>query len=185
MSDMSKNLGLSLEYLRKARGLTQAQLARISGIPRTTLSHMESGEGNPSLKTLSKLALVLGVAYEELIMRPKPACMHVRRNELPKRQRSQGKVTKVELLPRPIPGFQFERLELIASALLVGTLHPKGTREYFTCTKGKISVAIEGEKYHLDEGDVLTFPGDRKHMYKNLLDKLSEGISIVALHYGE
>ena len=72
MFDMSKNLGLSLEYLRKARGLTQAQLARISGIPRTTLSHMESGEGNPSLKTLSKLALVLGVAYEELIMRPKP-----------------------------------------------------------------------------------------------------------------
>lgn len=184
MSEMSQNLGRSLEYLRKARGLTQDQLAKISGIPRTTLSHIESGEGNPSLKTLSKLALALGVPYEELITAPKPSCVLVRNHELKKHSRSQGKVSKVELLPRPIPGLQFERLEFKAYVLLMGTPHSKGTREYFTCTNGHISVNVEGHEYSLKEGDVLAFPGDRKHSYKNLEGAESEGVSIVALHYG-
>jgi len=185
MSEIGKNLGCSLEYLRNARGLTQDQLAGISGIPRTTLSHIESGEGNPSLKTLSKLALALGIPYEELLMAPKPSCVLVRNHELKKHTRSQGKVNKVELLPRPIPGLQFERLEFQAHALLIGTPHSKGTREYFTCTKGQISVTVEGNEYSLQEGDVVAFPGDRKHAYKNQMDKASEGISIVALHYPE
>lgn len=185
MSNISKNLGESLEYLRKARGLTQDQLAKISGIPRTTLSHIESGEGNPSLTTLSKLALALGVPYEELLSAPKPSCILMRNHELKKHQRAQGKVNKVELLPRPIPGLQFERLELQAFALLIGTPHSKGTREYFTCTKGRIVVIIEGGEYILKEGDVLAFLGDRKHTYKNLEDTESQGISIVALHYPE
>jgi transcriptional regulator with XRE-family HTH domain len=185
MSDIRKNLGESLDYLRKARGLTQEQLAKISGIPRTTLSHIESGEGNPSLTTLSKLALALGVPYEELLSAPKSSCILMRNHELKKHQRAQGKVSKVELLPRPIPGLQFERLELQAHALLVGTPHSKGTREYFTCTKGRIAVMIEGSEFILEEGDVLAFLGDRKHSYKNLDGTESQGISIVALHYPE
>jgi transcriptional regulator with XRE-family HTH domain len=185
MSEISKNLSASLEYLRKARGLTQDQLAKISGIPRTTLSHMESGGGNPSLKTLSKLALALGVPYEELLIAPKPSCILIRNPDLKRHQRSQGQVNKIELLPRPIPGLQFERLEFQNYALLVGTPHSKGTREYFTCIKGRISVTVEGEKYSLDEGDVVAFPGDRKHTYQNLEGVESEGISIVVLHYSD
>ena len=181
--DISKNLGSSLEYLRKARGLTQEQLAKIAGLPRTTLSHIESGEGNPSLKTLSKLALALGVPYEELLMTPKPACVLIRNQDLKKYKRSQGQINKVELLPRPIPGLQFERLEFQNFAMLVGTPHSKGTPEYFTCTKGRISVTVEGDTYSLEAGDVLAFPGDRKHTYKNLDGMESEGISIVILHY--
>ncbi len=183
MSEISKNLAASLEYLRKARGLTQDQLAKVAGIPRTTLSHIESGEGNPSLKTLSKLALALGVPFEELLMAPKPSCVLIRNYALNKQQRSQGQVNKVELLPSPIPGLQFERLEFRNYASLIGTPHSKGTREYFTCIKGRISVTVEGNAYSLDAGDVLAFPGDRKHIYQNLEGMESEGISIVALHY--
>jgi len=183
MSEISKNLGVSLDYLRKVRGLTQGQLAKISGIPRTTLSHMESGMGNPSLKTLSKLAAALGVPYEELLVAPKPACLLIRNHELKKHQRSQGQVNKVELLPKPIPGLQFERLEFQHHALLVGTPHSKGTQEYFTCIKGRISVTVEGDTYVLDRGDVVAFPGDRKHVYQNLEGFESDGISIVVLHY--
>ena len=182
MSEISKNLGANLDYLRKARGLNQEQLGYVSGIPRTTISHIESGAGNPSLKTLSKLALALGIHYEELLSAPKPACHLVRSHDLQKQTRSQGKATKIELLPKPVPGLQFERLELKAHALLIGTPHSKGTREYFTCTKGSIMVRVEGDEYVLLEGDVLAFPGDRKHAYMNQQEAPSEGISIVILH---
>jgi len=182
MTEISKNLAGNLEYLRKARGLTQGQLAHVSGIPRTTLSHIESGAGNPSLITLSKLAVALGVHYEELLSAPRPSCHLVRSHNLRKHHRSQGKATKVELLPKPVPGLQFERLELKAHALLIGTPHAQGTREYFTCTKGSIMVRVEGDEYVLSEGDVLAFPGDRKHAYMSQQDSPSEGISIVILH---
>lgn len=182
MSEISKNLGANLEYLRKARGLTQEQLTRVAGIPRTTISHIESGAGNPSLKTLSKLALSLGVHYEELLSAPRSTCHLVRSHDLRQQVRSQGKALKVELLPKPLPGLQFERIELKSHALLVGTPHSKGTREYFTCTKGQIRVRVEGDEYTLDKGDVLAFSGDRKHAYMNQQESSSEGISIVVLH---
>ena len=183
MSNVSKNLAASLEYLRKARGLTQAQLAQVSGIPRTTLAHLESGEGNPALNTLNKLALALGVPFEELLVAPKPPCILIRNHNLKKHTRSRGAVNKVELFPKPIPGIQFERLELQGYALMVGTPHTKGTREYFTCTKGQVSLSVEGQPYILNEGDVLAFPGDRRHTYKNLDSTESIGISVVALSF--
>lgn len=183
MTDISKNLGSSLSYLRKERGFTQDQLSKLAGVPRATLAHMESGEGNPSLTTLSKIAIALGVPYEELLIPPKPSCVLVKKEELTTHLRSQKQVKKIELLPRPIPGLQFERLELQNYAMMIGTPHTKGTREYFTCIKGRISVTVEGDKYTLNEGDVLAFPGDRKHTYQNEEGYPSEGISIVALDY--
>lgn len=182
MSEISKKLGVSLEYLRKMRGFTQEQLAKVAGLPRTTLAHMESGEGNPSLKTLSKVALALGVSYEELLTPPKPSCVLIRNHDRQKQRRSQGPIYKTELLPRHIPGLQIERLEFPNHALLVGTPHSKGAHEYFTCIKGHISITVEGEIYDLAIGDVLAFPGDRKHTYRNKDDTESEGISIVILH---
>ena len=42
--------------LRKARDLTQSELARIADLPRSTLTWIESGGGNPSLANLVRLA---------------------------------------------------------------------------------------------------------------------------------
>ena len=51
LADLSVNLGRNLEQLRKKRGMSQGQLARSAGLPRSTLTYIESGEGNPSLQT--------------------------------------------------------------------------------------------------------------------------------------
>ena len=53
-------LGMSLNDLRHARGLTQAQLAERSGVPQGHISRIEQAVGvNPTQKTLLKLALAL------------------------------------------------------------------------------------------------------------------------------
>ncbi len=41
---------------RKRSGLTQKELSLASGIPQADISRMENGNGNPSLRTLAKLA---------------------------------------------------------------------------------------------------------------------------------
>jgi transcriptional regulator with XRE-family HTH domain len=181
MSAIIQNLGKNLEHLRKGRGLTQSMLAKASGIPRTTLSYIESGEGNPSLKILATLASTLGVSIEELLSAPRPSCLLLKETELKRQSRARGQAEIITLLPDPVPGLQFECLSLNPSALILGIPHSKGTKEYFTCTKGSVCVAVEGEEFVLKSGDVLTFPGDVKHSYRNLEMAKSQGISIIVL----
>lgn len=46
-------------YLRKLKGLTQAEVAKRAGISRTNVSRFESGEYNPTLEMLVKLAAAM------------------------------------------------------------------------------------------------------------------------------
>lgn len=45
---------------RREAGLTQQQLAELTGIAQADISRLERGEGNPSLRTLQRLAKGLG-----------------------------------------------------------------------------------------------------------------------------
>ena len=46
---------------RKEAGLTQKDLAERTGIAQADISKMENGNGNPSLKTLQRLAAGMGM----------------------------------------------------------------------------------------------------------------------------
>lgn len=53
-------LASDLIGLRRARSMTQQQLAAASGIRQSEISRIESGSGNPTLKTIGALAHALG-----------------------------------------------------------------------------------------------------------------------------
>lgn len=60
---------LQLRQLREANGLSQAELARRSGVPQSTISRLEAGEvGTVNLAHLEKLADALGVNASALIV---------------------------------------------------------------------------------------------------------------------
>ncbi len=56
-----KELIQALKKRRKILGVTQEHLAELSGVGLRTLKALESGKSNPTFKTLSKLAEVLGM----------------------------------------------------------------------------------------------------------------------------
>ncbi len=49
---------------RKNSGLTQKQLAEITGINQADISRLENGSGNPSLRTLRRLAAGMGLVMK-------------------------------------------------------------------------------------------------------------------------
>ena len=49
---------------RQVKGLTQKQLSAATGIPQADISRLENGNGNPSLRTLKRLAAGLGMALK-------------------------------------------------------------------------------------------------------------------------
>ncbi len=54
-------LGARLKELRLEAGLTQAELARRTGIHRPNIARVEAGRHTPSLETLSRLTVAIGV----------------------------------------------------------------------------------------------------------------------------
>jgi len=59
--DKDNNLGLKIRQLRKARGLTQEQLAEKLDIDNKHLSKIEKGDHKPTYKLILKLAEVLQI----------------------------------------------------------------------------------------------------------------------------
>lgn len=62
-----KNFGEHLKKLRKQKGLSQEQLAELSGLHRTYIGGLERGERNPTLLTLIKLSRSIKVELVRLI----------------------------------------------------------------------------------------------------------------------
>src|SRR5215510_7797886 len=98
------NLAANIRELRNARGVSQEQMARISDIPRPTWANLESGESNPTLAVLIKVANALQVPVEELIAQPRAVVKLYKSGSLPATIR--GKVKLRKLLPDTLAGLE-------------------------------------------------------------------------------
>ena len=67
MSKISQKLGLNLRRYRLNLGMTQILFAKKLKVDTAYLSNLENGNKNPTLDTLEKIALRLGVGAAELI----------------------------------------------------------------------------------------------------------------------
>ena len=61
----------TLKKRRAILGVTQEQLAELSGVGLRTLKSLESMKSNPTLETLTKLADVLGMEFRLEVKQPK------------------------------------------------------------------------------------------------------------------
>lgn len=177
MSYASQNIARNIKQLRESRGVSQEQLAKSSGIPRPTWSNLESGAANPTIHVLLKVASALQISLEELIAPPQANCQFYLADSILIQKRGESLVRK--LLPHRLPGMEFDRMEIAPGSRIAGVPHKTGTKEYLTCEKGAIELAVTGEKYLLHAGDVIAFQGDQKHSYMNHERETAIGFSVV------
>ena len=182
MDVSAANLAQNLQQIRKQRGLTQLALAKLSGIPRSTVGNVETGTANPTLSVLTQLAAALQVSLEELLSAPRGECEVFPAGSLPILSRGRGgEVVLRKLLPHSIGGMEIDRLELPPGGRLKGVPHRPGTHEYLYCERGSLSLWVTGERFELQAGDVAAFPGDRPHAYGNDGKRVAVGFSVVTL----
>jgi transcriptional regulator with XRE-family HTH domain len=179
---LAANLAANLRHQRQRRRLTQARMAALCGLPRSTIAQLESGAGNPTVSVLSRLASALRLTIEEMLSTPHARCQVFPRGTLPVAQRGRdGAVVVRKLLPDPIPGMEIDRIELRPGARMTGVPHRPGTREYLACERGTLTLRTAGESHRLGAGDLLAFDGDQPHSYHNDGASAAVGYSVVTL----
>lgn len=152
MSDkLSASIAANLKRLRLARQISQQRLSELSGVPRPTLAHLESGAANPTLAVVLKVSEALRVRLEELFEQPKPVIVHTRGDELPTRSVRGSRQRR--LLAEANPALGFERIEIAPRARWTVKAGSPGNRHHLYCEAGQVTLAAEGESRELGAGE--------------------------------
>jgi len=64
--EVNKKLGQKLKKARKNSGITQEQLAEKVGMHYTSISRIETGDANPPVQTINKIAKALKIPLSDL-----------------------------------------------------------------------------------------------------------------------
>lgn len=63
-------IGKQIRERRKILGITQPDLAEMAGISVNTLYKIETGQANPTIKVLHKIAEILGMEFTLTVKKP-------------------------------------------------------------------------------------------------------------------
>ena len=96
ITNVLAQVGGRLRSVRTHRNVTLTQLAAITGISKSTLSRLESGQRKPSLELLLPIARAHGIPLDELVGAPEVADPRIR----PRPQRRGGRIV-VPLTQKP------------------------------------------------------------------------------------
>jgi transcriptional regulator with XRE-family HTH domain len=162
-------IGAVIRERRKGR-FTVKQLAAASGVSIGILSEIERGLGNPSYRTLHKIAQALDVQIGELIDdagRHRSRSGVVRASERTRLQfGSEGLV--YELLTPDLHG----RLEMLQTRIPAGfdnLTNPfrHDGEECVLVLAGRLHVTLAGETHELADGDAITYDASQPHAWEN------------------
>ena len=67
VEDLMQRIGNVFSFEREKKNITQSQLSKITNIHQAEISKIERGIGNPSIKTLERLAKGLGLKLELIL----------------------------------------------------------------------------------------------------------------------
>jgi transcriptional regulator with XRE-family HTH domain len=178
---VAEHLARNLVAFRQVRNLTQGALAKSADVPRSTIANLESSNGNPSLTVLVKVANALDVPLEELLASPRAKVRKWSRDELASQSAGRG-LTIRSLIPERVPDEVLNVMDFAPGASMRGSPHLPGTREFFTCLSGNVTIFVAGDRFDLVAGDVLAFPGNVAHSYRNTdVNRPAQGVSAVLL----
>lgn len=159
--------------LRRARqraGMTLTELARRADIGKSTLSELESGNGNPSLETLWSLAGALGIPVSRLLDPPTAQVHLIRAGEGPTLA-AESSDYRATLLTTSLQGGRRDVYRITAEPGRArhSDPHMPGVVEHVVLAAGRALVGPATHPETLEPGDYLSYPGDELHTFQALV----------------
>ena len=67
MDNSAKKLGQNMKRIRLEKQMSQGDICRKLNVDRAYISNIESGNKNPTLSTITKIAKAIGVSVDKLL----------------------------------------------------------------------------------------------------------------------
>ncbi|WP_208979754.1 helix-turn-helix domain-containing protein [Stappia indica] len=162
-------VGAAVRRERQRAGLSASELARAAGLAKSTLSQLESGNGNPAIETLWTLANALGVSVAALLEAPRGEVEVIRAGEGPS-TRSDHADYLARLLSAAGPGARRDLyvIEAEPGTPHLSAAHGPGTREHVVVMRGRARLGQQGREVELAAGDYAAYPADVAHAFEAL-----------------
>ena len=180
--DILTKLGEKIKFIRKGKGIKIKQLSSRSGLTESSISMIENGKISPSITTINKIAVALGVHPIEFfeIERHKRWIV-TRKNEREKLHIS----TNDNILEYLCKGRGDSKNEIYISHLSPGQksyeekLNHEGEK-FCLVLKGTIDVELGSEIVTLNEGDTILFDSMIPHLWKSTKSKESHSLWMIS-----
>ena len=162
-------LAAAVRTERERAGLSLSELARRADVAKSSLSTLESGQGNPGVETVWARATALGVPFAALIDPPEPERQLVRAGD--------GEVTWSEsaeyaalVLSHSPPQVRRDiyRIDAEPGRVKRSAAHAAGTVEHVVLVSGRARVGEVDALVELGPGDYYRYPGDVPHDFEAL-----------------
>lgn len=151
-------LGEKVRSKRHELNLTLDDVAKRSGVARTTISKIERDLISPSFNTLAKVARGMGLKITQIISEEETDQPVVVRKQDRVTLELNGSKCTVEDLTRNLPNLQLEVVELTLTAGQDTGVDPAHLgEEFLLCQQGAVEVLIGDDRYLLRRGDALQF----------------------------
>jgi transcriptional regulator with XRE-family HTH domain len=162
-------IAAALRRERQRVGLSLSELAKLAGIAKSTLSQLESAQGNPSIETLWALSVALDIPFSRLVDPQQTPTTVIRAGEGANIPSTQAHVTATLLAACP-PGARRDVYVMTAEPDQARTADPHlpGSVEHLVVIAGSMRVGPLDNPVDLGPGDYAMFAGDIPHLYQAL-----------------
>jgi len=155
-------LAARLEALRRERGLSLDEAARLTGLSRATISRIERGETSPTASALGRLCGAYGLTMSRLMAAVEETSPRLLRGAEAAQWRDPESGYRRTLIAPPNVDYA---TELALGELPAGVeIHydgrqAPGREQFFYLLEGALSLDVDGETYVLAPGDCLRHRG--------------------------
>ena len=164
-------VGPRLKRLRTQRGVTLTSLAAGTGISKSTLSRLETGQRRPSLELLLPLAQAYGVPLDDLVGAPEVGDPRIRLRP----RRVKGR-TVIPLTRHP-GGVQAWKI-VIPTSKNTPELRTHEGHEWLYVLSGRMRLLLGGHDLILGPGEVVEFDTQVPHWFGSTGDGAAEILSL-------
>lgn len=171
--DDVEQIGTRIKEVRKRKSITITKMALYTGLSVGYLSNVERNQASPTLRNLQTICTALGVSISEMLRTEKQDKTLVRReDQILREYPAYNQTVRMIDFCNKSGLYEFITVRPGQSQLAAESVHPYA--EMCTILSGQLTVEIEGEEYHLKEGDALYIKAHCRHVVRNDSDQVCE-----------
>jgi transcriptional regulator with XRE-family HTH domain len=180
-AELARQVAEALRHHRRTQQLSLDDLAQRSGVSRAALSQIEGARTNPTLSVLWKIAVGLGMPFQELLgTQAGGGPRLLRAGDTPALRTASGQMESRLLSPGgAAPGVEIYELRLAPRGSHPSEPHSIGTTETVIVLTGALRMIIDEQSFDLATGDSIFFNADVRHVYESRSSHATRCINVI------